>query len=324
MRRLGLSVDRKGGPAPRPAAPASASASLGTLGTNLVSGLNAKLKEFKGTGGLFKGLLGPGPAPASAAAATPKPSDTPAALPDGWEERTDPASGRAFFIDHNNKTTTWTRPTVAAQGAVPPPAGRAGSDTPPPDASEFAAPQSAPESVAPAIDPAVPWGSFALSVEGLKQAVSASILSALAEIFLENGDLCASFYTGSRAMHSQLISILEDKGMMSAGASLAMNAGISLQRRIANVMSDSTRQLQMELFLGMKPLIVAGPAGAKAQRMVALSGAAPVGGDTTTSHERRIASIHEAPSVADLGQISVGMGNLAVAKPAGEQDLIEL
>ena len=32
------------------------------------------------------------------------PSPPPAAqLPAGWEERTDPASGRSFYIDHNNK-----------------------------------------------------------------------------------------------------------------------------------------------------------------------------------------------------------------------------
>ena len=30
-------------------------------------------------------------------------------LPDGWEERTD-GQGRKFFVDHNTKTTSWTRP----------------------------------------------------------------------------------------------------------------------------------------------------------------------------------------------------------------------
>jgi len=33
-----------------------------------------------------------------------------AALPAGWEERIDPESGRAFFINHNSKTTSWERP----------------------------------------------------------------------------------------------------------------------------------------------------------------------------------------------------------------------
>lgn len=34
-----------------------------------------------------------------------------APLPPGWEEKTD-AKGRKFYIDHNNKTTTWERPHI--------------------------------------------------------------------------------------------------------------------------------------------------------------------------------------------------------------------
>jgi len=33
-------------------------------------------------------------------------------LPDGWEEMTDQATGRKFYIDHATKTTTWERPTA--------------------------------------------------------------------------------------------------------------------------------------------------------------------------------------------------------------------
>ena len=32
------------------------------------------------------------------------------ALPNGWEARVD-AHGRVFYIDHNNRSTTWERPT---------------------------------------------------------------------------------------------------------------------------------------------------------------------------------------------------------------------
>lgn len=35
-------------------------------------------------------------------------SDVP--LPAGWEERVDPGSGRRFYVDHANKTTSWTPP----------------------------------------------------------------------------------------------------------------------------------------------------------------------------------------------------------------------
>eukprot|EP00984_Skeletonema_dohrnii_P017665 scaffold8099_cov79-Skeletonema_dohrnii-CCMP3373.AAC.6 len=31
-------------------------------------------------------------------------------LPDGWEEMTDPNSGRSFYIDHARQITTWERP----------------------------------------------------------------------------------------------------------------------------------------------------------------------------------------------------------------------
>lgn len=39
------------------------------------------------------------------------------ALPSGWEEKTD-QFGRLFYIDHNNRTTTWERPTLSTAAAV--------------------------------------------------------------------------------------------------------------------------------------------------------------------------------------------------------------
>ncbi|CAF3915427.1 unnamed protein product [Rotaria sp. Silwood2] len=39
-------------------------------------------------------------------------------LPSGWESRID-QFGRPYFIDHNNKTTTWQRPTIVSQSIVP-------------------------------------------------------------------------------------------------------------------------------------------------------------------------------------------------------------
>lgn len=38
-------------------------------------------------------------------------------LPTGWETRID-QFGRPYFIDHNNKTTTWQRPTIVSQSTV--------------------------------------------------------------------------------------------------------------------------------------------------------------------------------------------------------------
>ena len=55
----------------------------------------------------------PPPAPAPAPANEPEV----APLPPGWEERVDPTSGRSFFVDLVNKTTSWERP--AAEAAPP-------------------------------------------------------------------------------------------------------------------------------------------------------------------------------------------------------------
>jgi hypothetical protein len=41
-------------------------------------------------------------------------------LPTGWETRID-QFGRPYFIDHNNKTTTWQRPTIVSQSTIPTP-----------------------------------------------------------------------------------------------------------------------------------------------------------------------------------------------------------
>ncbi|NWI15478.1 NED4L ligase, partial [Crypturellus soui] len=44
-------------------------------------------------------------------------------LPSGWEERKD-AKGRTYYVNHNNRTTTWTRPIVQVRGAPRPARGR--------------------------------------------------------------------------------------------------------------------------------------------------------------------------------------------------------
>lgn len=37
-----------------------------------------------------------------------------AVLPEGWEERVDPRTGKTFYVDHINHQTTWKRPTVSS------------------------------------------------------------------------------------------------------------------------------------------------------------------------------------------------------------------
>ena len=42
---------------------------------------------------------------------------TNAPIPAGWEEKVDNL-GRTYYVDHNTRTTTWTRPTASTLAAV--------------------------------------------------------------------------------------------------------------------------------------------------------------------------------------------------------------
>ena len=62
------------------------------------------------------------PPPASAPSVNTDPPSSPVInasppLPSGWETRID-QFGRPYFIDHNNKTTTWQRPMIQSQSTV--------------------------------------------------------------------------------------------------------------------------------------------------------------------------------------------------------------
>ena len=51
-----------------------------------------------------------GPASPAANRVTPKPDDM---LPDGWAEKSDPSSGRKYYVNHLTKQTQWDRPCAA-------------------------------------------------------------------------------------------------------------------------------------------------------------------------------------------------------------------
>uniref|UniRef100_A0A3Q2XVP3 E3 ubiquitin-protein ligase NEDD4-like n=1 Tax=Hippocampus comes TaxID=109280 RepID=A0A3Q2XVP3_HIPCM len=57
-------------------------------------------------------------------------------LPPGWEERKD-GKGRTYYVNHNNRTTTWTRPIVTSAGAASP-SGATSALTPAPSPSSNA------------------------------------------------------------------------------------------------------------------------------------------------------------------------------------------
>jgi len=182
-------------------------------------------------------------------------ADPPAALPPGWESRTDPITGRTFYIDHNNKVTTWRCPApVPSEPEPEEPSGDAelGSEGGGPsdvDAEPMAQPLPVPASTLPE------WGLYGWNVLQVKAHLLPEVVTAQAELFLINGDLQAMFYTASRAMHSQSICLLEGRRNRlnrTTGMGAAINAGLAVQRRFANLMQDESRMAQLEVFLGLK------------------------------------------------------------------------
>ncbi|KAM7280849.1 hypothetical protein ACFE04_007983 [Oxalis oulophora] len=135
-----------------------------------------------------------------------------APLPPGWEKRADAVTGKTYFIDHNTKTTTWMHPC-----------------------------------------PDKPWKRFDMTFEEFKRSTILSPVSQLADLFLLAGDIHATLYTGSKAMHSQILNIFnEETGGKFKQFSAAANMKITLQRRYKNVVVDSSRQKQLEMFLGLR------------------------------------------------------------------------
>ncbi|XP_019056722.1 PREDICTED: probable phosphoinositide phosphatase SAC9 isoform X2 [Tarenaya hassleriana] len=135
-----------------------------------------------------------------------------APLPPGWEKRTDSVTGKSYYIDHNTKTTTWNHPC-----------------------------------------PDKPWKRFDMTFEEFKRSTILSPVSELADLFLQQGDIHATLYTGSKAMHSQILNIFsEESGTFKQFSAAQKNMKITLQRRYKNAMVDSSRQKQLEMFLGMR------------------------------------------------------------------------
>ncbi|KAM2970145.1 hypothetical protein FF2_017151 [Malus domestica] len=100
--------------------------------------------------------------------------------------------------------------------------------------------------------PDKPWKRFDMAFEEFKRSTILSPVSQLADIFLLAGDIHATLYTGSKAMHSQILSIFNDDAGKFKQFSAAQNMKITLQRRYKNAVVDSSRQKQLEIFLGMR------------------------------------------------------------------------
>ncbi|KAK9123358.1 hypothetical protein Sjap_012960 [Stephania japonica] len=97
-----------------------------------------------------------------------------------------------------------------------------------------------------------PWKRFEMTFDEFKRSTILSPVSQLADLFLLAGDIHATLYTGSKAMHSQILSIFSEEMGKFKQFSAAQNVKITLQRRYKNAMVDSSRQKQLEMFLGMR------------------------------------------------------------------------
>ncbi|KAH9305500.1 hypothetical protein KI387_009904, partial [Taxus chinensis] len=100
--------------------------------------------------------------------------------------------------------------------------------------------------------PDKPWKRFDMTVEQVKRTTRLAPILALADLFQLAGDIHATLYTGSKAMHSHIIHMFNDETAKYKQFSAAQNMKITLQRRYQNVVVDSTRQKQLEMLLGMR------------------------------------------------------------------------
>ncbi|KAL0914723.1 hypothetical protein M5K25_015096 [Dendrobium thyrsiflorum] len=97
-----------------------------------------------------------------------------------------------------------------------------------------------------------PWKRFDMSFDQFKSSTLLTPINQLADLFLLAGDIHATLYTGSKAMHSQILNIFNEDGGKFSKFSAAQNVKITLQRRYQNVLVDSSRQKQLEMFLGIR------------------------------------------------------------------------
>ncbi|XP_024361756.1 probable phosphoinositide phosphatase SAC9 [Physcomitrium patens] len=98
--------------------------------------------------------------------------------------------------------------------------------------------------------PDEPWKRFDMTVEEFRDSTISLPIAQMADLFLIAGDIHAMLYTGSKAMHSHIIEIFSDEAK--SKKSTAQNLAITLQRRYRNMLVDSTRQKQLEMFLGLR------------------------------------------------------------------------
>lgn len=97
-----------------------------------------------------------------------------------------------------------------------------------------------------------PWKRFDMSFDQFKNSTILFPITKLSDLFLLAGDIHATLYTGSKAMHSQILNIFSNDAGKFKQLSVAQNVKITVQRRFQNHLIDSSRQKQLEMFLGVR------------------------------------------------------------------------
>lgn len=84
-------------------------------------------------------------------------------------------------------------------------------------------------------------------VKHFARRINPAALSAIAELFLMNGDMCAWLYTGSPAMHSEKITMFEPdtSRLKKAGAGTYSNSFIAIRRSVC----EADSRVRMHLLL---------------------------------------------------------------------------
>ncbi|PON83295.1 SAC domain containing protein [Trema orientale] len=166
--------------------------------------------------------------------------------------------------------------------------------------------------------PDKPWKRFDMTFEEFKRSTILSPVSQLADLFLLAGDIHATLYTGSKAMHSQILSIFNEDAGKFKQFSAAQNMKITLQRRYKNAIVDSSRQKQLEMFLGMRifkhlpsislnPLNVASrPSGFLLKPVTSMFPSA-IGGSSLLSFKKKDL-IWVCPQAADVVELFIYLG----------------
>jgi len=160
-------------------------------------------------------------------------------LPYGWEAKVDTATGCTYYVDHINRRTSWTLPEDKEQKSE--------------DAATLERKKTFRTKCKEEILATEAWGMLDVTVDEMRRKVLPEALSSIADVFLQNGDRNSFFYTGSQAMHSDKIMIFEPESSQLKKNTIggASNSFIAITRRYNNILKDSDRQAQIELFLGI-------------------------------------------------------------------------